>query len=231
MSRPPRTGQSLEGDVGEHGVRIAELRQKADPQPARAFHNLDEFPDVVVPYKHEDEKRRPQHGQVLRWVKDLTIKTYKGYWTPSGGERIGGKETFSVTAEGTDNGISQRLVPSDWDERQGCIGAVSVTLDGASPFPSFPAGDYEGQPFRLTIQVLPFDISAGPPSGDLPFSEDDVFPANEVIGLGGFASRALSVPAVLKSGTPHAFVSLHTPSGVGAVDFEVRWLIRPDGPL
>jgi hypothetical protein len=212
-------------DAAETMHRVAAQEMKPAP---RATSNLDDLGDVESLY--DSDTRRPRNGQTLQFDSARPGK-YHGLWVPSGGERIGGKETFSVTAEGTDNGISQRLVPSDWDERQGCIGDVSVTLDGASPFPGFPAGDYEGRPFRFTVQILPYDVSAGPPSGDLPFSEDDVFPANEAIGLGGFASSALSVPAVLKSGTPHAFVSLHTPPGVGAIDFEVRWLIRPDGPL
>lgn len=219
---------TIDQDVADHGVRIDRQEKKVGPRPPAVPVNLDQLKDVAIPYRNAD--KAPKDGQLFRFHADPSVPTYGGWWEPAGGARIAGKQTLTITSDGVDAGATKVLVPSDWDEHQGCTGAVSVALTTTpAPLASL-GGDFDGDPFALMLQVVPWDVSAGPPSGDT-FSPDDIFPTISNFGVGGFATRNLSVPAVLMSGKPHAFVFIRTPPGVGALDFEVRWSIRPDGPL
>lgn len=175
MSRPPRTGQSLEGDVGEHGVHIDELRRKNDPQPARAFHNLDEFPDVVVPYKHEDPEKRPKDGQIFRWVKDDTVKTYKGYFVA--GAKVTKGYDFDLGVG--DLSVSIDLTDGDWGPLRACHVDATMLIGPAFDSVLVP-GDFTA---AVTIDGDPHDL---------------VFP--EALGLQGWVPSPLATIQILDAG-------------------------------
>ena len=81
-SRPMTPGDQ----IAELRTRVDKLERKPEAKPARGAVDLAGLKDVRLLYRNPVEA--PKDGQVFRWVEDLTIPVYKGYWAPGGGAFI-----------------------------------------------------------------------------------------------------------------------------------------------
>lgn len=233
-SRPMTPGDQ----IAELRTRVDKLERKPEAKPARGAVDLAGLKDVRLLYRNPVEA--PKDGQVFRWVEDLTIPVYKGYWAP-GVKMITGYATDSGTG---DLSVSTDLVDGGWDPERACsvdvtmlidpaftaVGAevtASVTLDG-DPF-TLVVPDTAGIAFvpspLATLQLV--DGDAGPPS---PAADTEIASRSWSVAAPHATSGSTveSVSWDFTSGTPHVEANISgvdTDAWTGSHAIHVIWRI------